>query len=273
MEFNTIITSATTYSGLSCPCCNSQSFRKHGHCLGIQRYRCKKCGRCFKETINTPLHWIHNKQKMIEYAGTLPEHLSLFKTAMKIGISVSTSFSWRHKILSSFITLDIPPASSPAGACQITMPRSYKGKRTVPNKPAPASRTVLVTDAREIPCLQILPDKCTAVKASQILGLSLSPSGSIACQPAHLLTRAVQMADRPIIEHRTLRKKLVVKAVATQTKIELWMVRFHGVATKYLQQYWNWFRAENSLGHSADIFVNECFAHRHLKEYRIVRTD
>jgi transposase-like protein len=273
METSKLITSATVNSGLCCPKCSSHSFRKHGYCLGIQRYRCKKCGRSFNETINTALHWIHNKQKMMQYAGTLTQHLSIKKTAERIGISVNTSFTWRHKILSSFMSLDSSPASSPAGACQITMPHSYKGKRNIPEKQAPATRTILVADARGIPCLQLLPEKCTVVKASQILKSSLSGSASIACRPAHLLRRAAEMTGRATVEQRALRENLVMKINSVQTRIERWMERFNGVATKYLQQYWNWFRAETSLSHSADTFVNECFAHRHLKDYRKVRAN
>ena len=143
----------------------------------------------------------------------------------------------------------------------------------MPEKPAPATRTVLVSDARGIPCLQILPDKCTALKASQILASSLSVSASIVCLPAHLLTRAVEMTGRAIVEQREHRKKLVVKINSVQAQLEQWMDRFNGVATKYLQQYWNWFRAETSFAQSIDAFVNECFAHRRLKDYRIVRAD
>ena len=273
MEISQLITCATDYSGLCCPKCSSQSFRKHGHCLGIQRYRCKKCGRCFKETVNTPLHWIHNKQKMVKYAGTLPERISIKKTAFRIGISVSTSFAWRHKILSSFMSLDSRPAKSPAGACQISMPRSYKGKRVVPEKPAPATKTILVADARGIPCLRLLPDKCTKLHASQILSSCVSASASIVCQPAHMLSSAAKMTGLPCVEQRALRKKLSAKTDSVQTQLERWMERFNGVATKYLQQYWNWFRAEDSLAQSADAFVNECFAHRRLKDYRMVRAD
>ncbi len=273
MEISQLVSSATAYSGLCCPKCNTHSFRKHGFCLGIQRYRCKKCGRSFNETVNTALHWIHNKRKMVQYAETLPEHLSIKRTAEKIGISANTSFAWRHKILSSFMSLDSAPATSPAGACQITMPRSYKGKRQLPEKPAPATKTVLVADARGIPCLQILPDKCTAFKASQVLALSLSESASVVCRPAHLLTRAVEMTGRATVEQRELRTKLLLSVRMVQTTIGLWMERFNGVATKYLQQYWNWFRAETSITQSVDMFVNECFAHRHLKDYRIVRID
>jgi hypothetical protein len=75
------------------------------------------------------------------------------------------------------------------------------------------------------------------------------------------------------MEQRTLQEKLLVKINSVQTQLELWMDRFNGVATKYLQQYWNWFRAEDSLAQSADAFVNECFAHRRLKDYRMVRAD
>jgi hypothetical protein len=209
----------------------------------------------------------------MHYAETLPEHLSIRKTAIRIGISVSTSFSWRHKILSSFMSLGSATAASPAGACQIIMPYSYKGKRTVPEKLAPASRTLLIADARGIPCLQLLPEKCTALKASQILASGLTPSASIACRPAHLLTRAVQMTGSPAVEHRALWEKLIVTVSTVQAQLELWMARFNGVATKYLQQYWNWFRAETTFAQSADMFVNECFAHRRLKEYRIIRAD
>jgi hypothetical protein len=75
------------------------------------------------------------------------------------------------------------------------------------------------------------------------------------------------------VEQRTLQEKLLVKINSVQTQLEQWMERFNGVATKNLQQYWNWFRAETSLAQSIDVFVNECFAHRHLKDYRTVRAN
>ncbi len=45
------------------------------------------------------------------------------------------------------------------------------------------------------------------------------------------------------------------------------MSRFNGVATKYLQQYWNWFRAE-SVSITLDRFTDECLGHRQLLNYR-----
>ncbi len=268
MEFNEIISAATTHSGLTCPSCGSHSFRKYGKCLGIQRYRCKNCKRCFKETVNTPLHWIHNKQKMIRYTETMREHLTIRKSATEIGISVNTSFCWRHKILTSFRSYQTELARSPAGACQINMPHSYKGKRTIPDRQAPPSRTILVTDARGVPCLQHMPSRCTALAAAKLLSARISTSAAIACKPAHLLTRAVRVTGCATIRHAEIRNKLVMQARAKQIEIEHWMERFHGVATKYLQQYWNWYRADSGIRGPWETFVTECFAHRHLQHYR-----
>jgi len=46
-----------------------------------------------------------------------------------------------------------------------------------------------------------------------------------------------------------------------------WMSRFNGVATKYLQQYWNWYRAETNFN-SLDTFTSECFGNRQLQFFR-----
>lgn len=269
MEYYEILTSATAFTGLTCPKCTSNSFRKHGRCLGIQRYRCNKCGRCFKETINTPLHGIHNKQKMICYAATLPSQLSIRKTASAIGISVSTSFSWRHKILSSFIPFKNIASNSPAGISQITVPYSYKGRRTIPEKPASTSQALLVADARGISCLHLLPAKSTSSKTAKLLTSCIKLDTAIACKPAKLLAHAARRIGNKTVQHQALKKKLIVKTQMVLAELEQWMERFRGVATKYLQQYWNWFRAKSSC--TTDAFVLECLVQRELLRYRTIR--
>lgn len=270
MEYNEIITYATACSGLTCPRCASNSFRKHGLCLGIQRFRCKKCGRCFKETINTPLHCIHDKLKMIRYAEALTGHLSIRRVASELEISVSTSFTWRHKILSSFISFTaVRKGDLPVGICQITLPRSYKGSRRIPEKPLSSTKTLLAAGARGIPCLLLLPDKYNTFRASKVLASSLPAEAAIATKPAGLLTRAVRLAGRSGVLNMALRKNLLHTTGLVQSELELWMVRFRGVATKYLQQYWNWFRAEACI--TVEQFTSECFARRQLQCYSDIR--
>jgi transposase-like protein len=81
-----------------CPKCSSPSKKKHGMHLGIQRYMCKDCGKTFKATVNSPLHWVHDKSKMNRYLHAMELDISIRKAAGILGISVPTSFYWRHKL-------------------------------------------------------------------------------------------------------------------------------------------------------------------------------
>ncbi len=137
MEMNQIITMASRLSGLACPKCASTSFRKHGKNGGNQRYQCKECGRTFKETINTSLHWIHHKEKMSQYVSTMKNRQSIRTAANHLEISKNTSFSWRHKLLSSLGASEAVYTCAPAGICEIQLPHSRKGKKTKTNNPCP----------------------------------------------------------------------------------------------------------------------------------------
>lgn len=267
MKLIQAITAATTYSGLSCPKCTSHRYRKHGKCLGIQRYRCKQCGRCFKETVNTALHGIHDKQKMLSYIDALTNQLTIRSAAATISISVQTSFSWRHKLLSSLHTGTVQPARTPAGACQINLPHSCKGKRLVASKTQPASRTFLVADAHGTVCLQHLPAQCTALHASMTIRETLAPVSVAAIAPAKLLTRAVRFAGCRLAAHPSLKQQLILRASSTAARLSAWMYKFRGVATKYLQQYWNWYRI---LSASESQFTYACLAQRQRANYLLL---
>ncbi len=262
-----IFTLATRLSGLSCPRCDSTVFHRHGRHLGIQRFRCQDCGRTFKETVNTPLHWIHDKKKMQEYVITMYEHKSLRTAAEEIGICEVTSFNWRHKILSSFNNLATLPSGAPSGICEIILPHSFKGKRDVPDKKKPETRSILIADARGIPCLQLLHEKTKTAEVSKLVDENLHPSAEIANEKTNLLTRAEKKTARSKICHRASRRSIMAQAKAAVKDLESWMARFNGVATRYLQQYWNWYRAELNLG-SMDKFQLECFGNRQLMFYR-----
>ncbi len=264
---NQIFTLATRLSGLSCPRCASTDFHRHGRHLGIQRFRCKECGRTFKETVNTPLHWIHDKKKMQDYLMTMYEHKSLRNAADEIGIAEVTSFNWRHKILSSLSSLASAPSSAPAGICEIRLPHSFKGQRNIPETKMPVTCSILVTDARGIPCLQLLRKKKKTIEIAQLINENLHPSAQIATEKSNLLTRAERTDSRQKIRNPACRRSILSQAKTQMADLTDWMARFNGVATKYLQQYWNWYRAELHLG-SQDKFLQECFGQRKLQSYR-----
>ncbi len=267
MEQSPLFTFATRLTGLACPKCNSTSFHKHGFDLGIQRYRCKECGRSFKETINTPLHWIHNKPKMQRYISTMHNRQSIRDAAFEIGISKNTSFSWRHKLLSSLAAAGTETSSSPAGICEIRLPHSFKGRRDKPEKSMPDTKSILIADARGIPCLHLLKEKKPVAEVSALFADKLNAASEITSVKSNILSRAVRKTENPEIKHVSLRKSSIAKAVKTINELFSWMKRFNGVATRYLQQYWNWYRLETNTG-SLERFSAECLGQRQLQTYR-----
>ncbi len=267
MELDQMITAATTLSGLTCPSCKSHSFRKHGKHLGIQRYRCKNCHKTFKETVNTPLHWIHKKDLMYGYLVTMREKCTIRAAAARLGISKETSFAWRHKLLSSLNAQASRPASSPSGICQINLPHSYKGKRTIPQGTPPPSQTIIIADARGIPAICHLRTRSRVCEAAQLLVNTINPAVPIATVSANLLTRAAGRARCTRVRHPQNKKKLQQQTIQAVKKLDHWMETFHGVATKYLQQYWNWYRLGATFQTDAQ-FAAECLGQRQLLYFR-----
>ncbi len=267
MEMEQIINMATRLSGLACPKCASTSFRKHGKNGGIQRYQCKDCGRTFKETVNTPLHWIHHKEKMSMYIWTMKNRYSIRTAADMVEISKNTSFSWRHKLLSSLKAAASLTGSAPAGICEIRLPYSCKGKKNKEESPMPETRSVLIADARGIPCLHLLQEKKPVDELAGLLANKLHVSAEIAGERSNILTRAKRKTGKTEVRHKASRKSITAQARKTAGELAGWMKRFNGVATKYLQQYWDWFRVETNTA-SLERFESECFGQRQLQSYR-----
>lgn len=83
-----------------CPHCKSINVVKNGNVRGIQRFKCKDCGKTFSYTTNTILY---KSNKSIEtwekYCECFLHKFPLRKCAEICGISLDTAFNWRHKIL------------------------------------------------------------------------------------------------------------------------------------------------------------------------------
>lgn len=93
---------------LNCPHCNSKLFVKNGKRGELQKYRCKLCCKIFSSRTGTPYHKIKKLDKFEAYKSLMFEgYLPLKKIAAEVGISIQTSFDWRHKILSGINQKDI----------------------------------------------------------------------------------------------------------------------------------------------------------------------
>ncbi len=86
-----------------CPHCDSDNIIKHSRYKNTQRYKCKTCERTFLPTTGTLTYQIKKPEKFALYAAIVEKEglLTIAKMAERVGISIPTSFEWRHKILSS----------------------------------------------------------------------------------------------------------------------------------------------------------------------------
>ena len=80
----------------ACPDCDSPEITAKGYRNSIRKYKCKACGRNFSATNNTSLYRIHKKDKWEAYLQCMEDGLSIRKAAKRVGISIQTSFDWRH---------------------------------------------------------------------------------------------------------------------------------------------------------------------------------
>ncbi len=131
----------------------------------------------------------------------------------------------------------------------------------------PDTHTLLIADARGIPAVQLLVAKKKPLEAAKIITGSLLPISKICSQKSNILSRAIHKIPHKLLQNRSEAKVLAKLASVTASKLSDWMARFNGVATKYLQQYWNWFRAQSN-SRNFEIFRCECFGHRQLMYYR-----
>ena len=87
---------------VSCPHCSSKHIRANGKLNGVQRYLCNGCKKNFSETTGKFWFAIKKKDKLNRYLYCLLSGYSIRKSAKETGISLQTSFNWRHKLLTSF---------------------------------------------------------------------------------------------------------------------------------------------------------------------------
>jgi len=118
-----------------CPHCHSVKVYKRGRQKGVQMYQCNTCSKWYSETTGTPLYDIKLKNKWQSYLSCMEQGMPIKKIAKELGISIQTSFDWRHKILSSLGQF-VPEQLSGTVECdELELALSNKGERGLGRKP------------------------------------------------------------------------------------------------------------------------------------------
>lgn len=228
-----------------------------------QRYLCHGCGRTFTDLTKTPLAYSKKQPLWGKFVRCMVEGMSVRKTAAEVGISVPTAFFWRHKLLAALRTLDKPILAGVVESDETYFRHSLKGVRRLrelfrrePKKRGePATKRGL---SREQVCVIVARDRHLFTVAEvggrgvpkvQVVKRVLEPildTESVLCTDGASSYKRfcadIGVEHYPVNGKRASGSIYHINNVNNwHGRLKDWMVRFKGVATKYLNNYLMWF--------------------------------
>ena len=244
-----------------CLYCGFAEVKNWGRQSGLQRYRCPDCGKSFNALTGTPLAHLRKKEAWLEMALALKDGLSVRKTAKRCNVCVSTAFRWRHRFLTA-IQKDAPAKlEGIVEADETYFLESFKGQRELPRPPRrrggkAKSRglsreqipVIVARDRAGAVIDGVLPDQSSS-SIRLVLGNKVSKNNILCIDGGNALWGFVN-ADKipckviPPGKHLHERNPIfhIQNVNAYHHLLKNWMVRFNGVATKYLPNYLGWRR-------------------------------
>lgn len=246
----------------TCPHCATERVVKNGSARGLQRYKCRGCGKTFCALTGTPLAGLHMRGKWLEQAAALHAGLTLHEVAERLNIAVSTAFRWRHRFLMLPKTMQAKALFGIAEADETFFLRSNKGQRhglnRVPRKRGgKASKRglsgeqvpVLVVRDRAGATADFILEAVDKAHVSAALKPLLAQDTILCTDGSKALTAAAKdigVTHHPVNLSAGIRVDgpwHVQNVNAYHSRLKEWMRRFKGVATRYLDSYLGWFRA------------------------------
>jgi len=243
-----------------CVACGAQRLYRHGYDRGLQRYRCRECGKTFNPLTGTPLARLRHRAKWLDYLDKMLEATSVRASAKAVDVHRNTAFRWRHRFL--HLAKDDRPSrlAGIAEADELFILESQKGSRHLDRPPrkrgGKASRRGI---SRELDCILVARDRTGrtvdfvtgrgAVTKHQLhrhLKPVLDPDVLLVTDSHGAYRAFAREAD---ISHEAVnlragervRGAIHVQHVnAYHRRFRQWLARFHGVASRYLPNYLGW---------------------------------
>jgi len=245
-----------------CPHCHSSLINRHGKVNKMQRYRCKNCGKTFVATTATPLARLRYKELWLDYIRCMLDSKVLRECAKECGINLKTSFRWRHRFLALPSTLKASRLEGIIEADETLFPYSEKGAKKLSRPPHKRGMkaqkrgrskedwvpVLTVRDRAKNTYEAILPDVTTETLHKELVGKL--EKDSVLCSDGY--KSYIALSEKNDLIHKRLDVAGGIKVIdkvfhiqnvnAYHSRLKLWIKRFHGVATKYLDHYLGWFR-------------------------------
>jgi transposase-like protein len=232
---------------VNCGHCGSDKYVKNGRKNDLQRYKCKSCGREFNQLTGTPLARLRKKGRWLKYSECLNKGYSVRKAATTVGVDKKTSFKWRHKFLKNANMLFATKLNGIVESKETSFKYSEKGAKAIrhPEKLGTDVYVLASVDRDSWVTTPIIDsfeiDSIKAEFKTQIANDSLMFLNGGDCVEKFVND---QKCNYVALNSQNVHKSYEhIRNVQEYIKsLKLWMKRFRGVATKYLNNYLSWFR-------------------------------
>lgn len=254
-----------------CPHCHAKAecLATWGSSCGLSRYRCRACGKTFNALTGTSLAHLRKRDQWARYGQSLIEGVSLREAAKRCGVDKNTAFLWRHRFLRQAAEHRAEHESGIVEADETFFLESFKGQRQLPRaaRRRGGSARKRGINAEQIPVLvvrdrngQTADFKLAKLDAPHVIAVlqPLVDPDAILCTDSAGVYAA--FAKTTGIAHRQLNVRQGLRVIegafhiqnvnAYDSRLKGWMQRFHGVATKYLENYLGWRRMLERYKHA-----------------------
>jgi transposase-like protein len=242
-----------------CPHCQApgEQLRPWGYSHGLARLRCHACGKTSNALTGTPLAHLRKREQWLRYGQALIEGISVRQAAQGCGVDKNTAFLWRHRFLQAAATHRPAHEGGIVEADETFFLESFKGQRKL-HRPARKRGgvgayweriAVLVVRDRSGQTADFRLHKIDASHITEVLR-PLVDKDAILCTDGAIVYPAV--ARTLGLTHRAINVQQGIRVIdgafhiqnvnAYDSRLKQWMGRFHGVATKYLENYLGWRR-------------------------------
>lgn len=246
-----------------CSKCNCL-VNKNGHTkCGVQKYICPICKKTFSETTNTVTYYskvpFETWKNVID---NLIDGLSIRRIAKKNKISIATSFNLRHKILNSLKTyLDTVVCSGTVQGDEKFFKINLKGTKTnkMPRHSKKRTSSGSVGINNHLICVLSIKDEMDNL-ILKIGGLSrvsnqmlsdnltnrITPTSRLITDSASAYIKFCKDNNLshfaiPSGKHIDKYGNNLADINGVHSQLEIWLSKFHGISTRHLQSYLDWF--------------------------------
>lgn len=250
-----------------CPHCDSIDVQRWGRSGGLQRYRCKPCGRTFNPLTGTPLARLRKREQWPAFSETLADGATVQQAAEHCGVDPSTSFRWRHRFLETLLGSESAPLTGIVEVAETRFTHADKGARGL-QRPArrrgghqhrgfthPEERVLLLLDRVGNSAELVLPSTPDDEPMGGRVDALADDAVLCGSDDASLRRALIELGvEQPLIPPGggAGRKRSAgnpLDAAFNRDHVEVyvtefraWIQRFHGVNSRYLVHYLLWRR-------------------------------